>query len=157
MTKERQKTKIDTMTDEVARPEIVVVKWKYIQKEKIEKVTREVEVPVFEEVDLYESIGKKIIGKHRVPVMESYEEEVDVLDDNGFPELVGSGEFVTVEQPKINPEYDETKEYIPRSERPEWCCVGLLGQLPLRKGKPVAPTWGKIKDLSDKVELWLIK
>lgn len=29
----------------------------------------------------------------------------------------------------INPDYDPTKEYIPRSERPEWDPVGMLGKL----------------------------
>lgn len=43
------------------------------------------------------------------------------------------------------------------AQRPEWNCVGLLGQLSLRKGQPVAPTWVKIKDISDEVELWLVK
>lgn len=59
--------------------------------------------------------------------------------------------------PKLNPEYDETQEYIPRQNRPEWNCVGLLGQLPLRKNQPTAPTWIKIKDINKDIELWLIK
>lgn len=29
----------------------------------------------------------------------------------------------------LNPEYDNTKTYTPRSERPEWAVVGLLGQI----------------------------
>lgn len=29
----------------------------------------------------------------------------------------------------INPNYDPSQEYIPRANRPEWDCVGLLGQL----------------------------
>lgn len=157
ITKERQKTKKDVITEEKVSRKIVREKGKYIQKEIIKKVKQKEEVPMFDEVDLYDSTGKTIIGKHQVPVMESYEEEVDVLDEDGMPVLVGTGEFDVVEQPKLNPKYDASKEYIPRSERPEWCCVGLLGQLPLRKGSPVAPTWIKIKDLSDKVELWLVK
>jgi hypothetical protein len=108
-------------------------------------------------VDLYDASGKKKIGKHQVPVMETYEEEIDVKDENGHPVMIGSGKFETKTRPKINPEYDETKEYIPREKRPEWNCVGLLGQLPLRKGQPVAPTWVKIKDISKYVELWLVK
>lgn len=62
-----------------------------------------------------------------------------------------------VKRPKINPEYDSTKEYTPRQDRPEWNCVGLLGQIPLRKNQPVADSWVKIKEISDKVELWLVK
>lgn len=34
--------------------------------------------------------------------------------------------------PILNPEYDPTQEYIPRSERPEWDIVGLLGKLYVR-------------------------
>ena len=30
---------------------------------------------------------------------------------------------------KINPNYDNTQKYLPRSERPEWDAVGLLGKL----------------------------
>jgi hypothetical protein len=90
-------------------------------------------------------------------VMETYEEEIDVLDEKGQPVMVGSGKFETKTRPKVNPQYDETKEYIPREKRPEWNCVGLLGQLPLRKGQPTAPTWIKIKDISKDVELWLVK
>ena len=31
-----------------------------------------------------------------------------------------------------NPDYDPTKEYIPRSQRPEWMPVGLLGKIYVR-------------------------
>lgn len=31
--------------------------------------------------------------------------------------------------PIINTEYDNTKKYIPRSERPEWAAIGMLGKL----------------------------
>ena len=30
---------------------------------------------------------------------------------------------------KLNPNFDPTKEYIPRSQRPEWSAVGLIGKL----------------------------
>lgn len=32
-------------------------------------------------------------------------------------------------QPIVNPDYDPDREYIPRSERPEWAIVGLVGQI----------------------------
>lgn len=35
----------------------------------------------------------------------------------------------TEERPVLNPEYDPDREYIPRSERPEWAVVGLVGQI----------------------------
>jgi hypothetical protein len=75
-------------------------------------------------------------------LMETYEEE---------------GEGVTKTRTVLNPDYDESMDYTPRDQRPEWNCVGLLGQIPLLKGQPTGPNWAKIKDISDKVELWLIK
>ena len=30
---------------------------------------------------------------------------------------------------KLNPHYDPTQEYIPRSKRPEWAVVGMMGKL----------------------------
>jgi hypothetical protein len=155
--KERQKMKKKKIKEEVKRTEVVKVKGKYRQKEITETVEREIEEPVFKEVDLYDSAGKNKIGKHKLPVMETYEEEIDVLDDNGQPVMVGSGKFETKKRPKLNPDYDESKTYIPRQERPEWNCVGLLGQLPLRKGQPVASSWIKIKDISKDVQFWLVK
>ena len=64
---------------------------------------------------------------------------------------------IKVKRPVINPEYNPEQTFIPREERPEWQKVGLLGQLHLTKGQPVAPSWVKMKDISDSVELWLIK
>ncbi len=155
--KERQKVTKKKVKEKVIRTEIVEKKGKYCQVEIEETIEKDVEEPIFKEVDLYYASGKNKIGKHKIPVMETYEEEIDVKDENGQPVMIGSGKFETKTRPKINPEYDETKEYIPREKRPEWNCVGLLGQIPLRKGQPVAPTWVKIKDISNEVELWLVK
>lgn len=38
----------------------------------------------------------------------------------------------TEHRPVLNPKWDSTMEYIPRSERPEWVAVGLMGQLLVR-------------------------
>jgi hypothetical protein len=59
-----------------------------------------------------------------------------------------------------NPAYikpTEENPYIPREERDEWCLVGLLGQVPITKGQPVADNWIKMKDVSDTVEMWFVK
>lgn len=95
-------------------------------------------------------------------IMEEVEEEVY---ENGmknpvhplFNTIETNVKKIKIMKPKINPSFDPTKEYIPRDQRPEWHPVGLLGQLHLRKGQPVAPTWVKIKDVSENVELWLVK
>lgn len=48
-------------------------------------------------------------------------EECAVYDGNGRPEYE--------KVPRINPCYDSSQEYIPRSERKEWSPVGMLGVL----------------------------
>ena len=35
----------------------------------------------------------------------------------------------TERRQKLNPDYDPTQAYVPRSERPEWAAVGMLGKL----------------------------
>ena len=59
---------------------------------------------------------------------------------------------------KTNPEYDATLEesYLPRDKRQEWACVGLLGQLYIRKECIKSPYWRKIKDVDDVKEFWFI-
>ncbi len=93
--KERQKTEKKTTEDEVPRSEIVQLEnGKYVQKEIVEKVPKDIEKPVFEEVDLYDASATKVIGEHKIPVMETYEVEEDVLDEDGKPVMEGTGEFV---------------------------------------------------------------
>ena len=58
---------------------------------------------------------------------------------------------------KLNPDYDESKTYKPREERDEWCLIGLLGQIPITKGQPMADSWIKMKDVSNSVEMYFVK
>lgn len=57
-----------------------------------------------------------------------------ILDDEGNP----TGEFEEIEgafegiRPKLNPNYDHTKPYISRFDRPEWAPIGMLGVLAVR-------------------------
>ena len=130
---------------------------RYVQQIVTEQVTREVEALVFEEVDFYDTDGN-LIGKHKLcRSWTRLEEEQPVLDEEGNPVMVASGEMETVEVPRLNPAYDPEKEYTMRSERAEWHCVGLIGQLPLTKGQPTAPNWIKVKGVSEEVEIWLVK
>jgi len=62
-----------------------------------------------------------------------------------------------VKREKLNPAWDNTRKYIPRKERPEWNIVGLTGRVRIIKGQPTNPNWIKLKDISNKVEEWLIK
>jgi hypothetical protein len=56
-----------------------------------------------------------------------------------------------------NPEWDKTKEYIPRLERKEWSAIGLLGKLRIKKGQVTSPSWIKMSDISDTIEEWFVK
>ena len=58
---------------------------------------------------------------------------------------------------KKNPDYDESKTYSPREERDEWCLIGLLGQIAITKGQPMASNWIKMKDVSNTVEMYFVK
>ena len=69
---ERQKTKTVEVEEEVSNTEIVEEGGKYVEKTTTETVTKQVAEGVTEEVDLYNEAGEKI-GKHTIPVMESYE------------------------------------------------------------------------------------
>lgn len=72
-------------------------------------------------------------------------------DDFGEKSVDEDGNFV------VNPDFDPEVEYIPRSERDEWHIVGLLGQLPVKKGQIVNPNWKLIKNISETVDLYLVK
>jgi hypothetical protein len=72
VTSEKQKTTTKSVEEEVSTTEIVKEGGKYVEKTTTETVTKQVVEGVTEEVDLYNEAGEKI-GKHTVPVMESYE------------------------------------------------------------------------------------
>lgn len=58
---------------------------------------------------------------------EEVEEFEDVLnEETGEIEQKSLGFF---KHPILNPEYDATKEYVNRADRPEWDTVGMLGKL----------------------------
>lgn len=111
---------------------------------------------IMEEYEEDELVPKtKKAGKKDKKITDS--KEKIVKDKDGKPVMVKSGKKIKKQRYKINPKYDENIVYVPRKERDEWCCVGLLGQLPLRKGQPIAPTWVKLYEISDKADMWLVK
>ncbi len=58
-----------------------------------------------------------------------HEVEVPAVLDQAGKVLVPARREV---QPMLNPGWDAAREYIPRSKRPEWVAVGLLGKLLVR-------------------------
>ncbi len=70
------------------------------------------------------------------PILEEVEipertEEIVTVNEEGeeVTETVVIEQAHTEIRQKLNPEYDNTREYIPRSERPEWNAIGVLGKL----------------------------
>ena len=72
-------------------------------------------------------------------------------DDYGSYILNANGER------QLNPDYDPDATYVPREERAEWDCVGLMGKLRIRKGQVTGARWIKMRDVSDTVEEWLVR
>ena len=63
---------------------------------------------------------------------------------------------VTVQVPVVNPDYDSSLEYVPRSDRPEWSAVGLMGKLRVRVGQPVGTRWKLLRHISPTVDEYLV-
>ncbi len=75
-------------------------------------------------------------------------------DEKSVPE----GAVITKEKRrKINPAWNPNQEYIPRKDRSEWNIVGLIGQVRIKKNQPVSSRWIKMKEISENVDLYLIR
>ena len=48
---------------------------------------------------------------------------------------------VTKTSRTYNPDYDKTRDYVPRSHRKEWDAIGLMGKLVVRRGQPIGANW----------------
>ena len=64
---------------------------------------------------------------------------------------------VELKRRKLNPEYDDTKTYIPRDERQEWDAIGMVGKLRMRSGQPTGDRWIKMRDITSDTEEWLVR
>ena len=89
-------------------------------------------------------------GKYLRDEFSTYiQEDYDVTGDDG--------KIVTQQRRKLNPAYNPDNEYIPREQRPEWDCVGLMGKLRIRKDQITGSRWIKMRDISPSVEEWLVR
>lgn len=59
-------------------------------------------------------------------------------------------------KPEVSEDYAE-QEYVGRNQRLEWATVCLLGTVPVFKGQNIGANWIKVKDLSDELDLMIIK
>lgn len=94
------------------------------------KVTREVGFPVFKSVEVWVPADKIS------DIPKDAEREIRMVAEK-------------------NPDYG--KAYMPHRKNPAMVLVGLVGQIPLRKGQEKHPNWFYIKDLDKDTELWLVK
>ena len=75
--------------------------------------------------------GMYLHDEFRRTIYEPAPKMIEILDNEGNP----TGEYEEVKgefegtRPKLNPEYDPTKQYISRFDRAEWSPVGMLGML----------------------------
>ena len=58
---------------------------------------------------------------------------------------------------KLNPDFDPTTTYIPRSRRVEWVQVALLGRVRIHKDAPKHPQWRFLHTVTEDVEEWFIR
>ena len=87
------------------------------------------------EIDIY---GRPIMEEVEVPERKELREVMKepIYDENGneieqekeYEEIIVEEAHTEIRQ-KFNPDYDPTQKYIPRSERPEWAVVGMMGKL----------------------------
>jgi hypothetical protein len=67
------------------------------------------------------------------------------------------GEGTPFERRKLNPEWNESLDYISREDRPEWDAVGLMGKIRIRVGQPTGSRWIKMRDVSVNAQEWLVR
>lgn len=75
-------------------------------------------------------LGKNLFDEFNTPIYETIEEEIE-YEDSETHEI--TKKTVEVRQHKVNPDYDPDKQYVHRSERPEWSTIGFIGVLPVRE------------------------
>ena len=84
---------------------------------------------IYEDVDMVSWFDEKSRFTFDGPVREAKEAKRKIPVD---------AKFYSVKVPRINPDYDETKEYVSRSDRrSEWSCVSLIGTIKVRVGRDV--------------------
>ena len=119
------------------------------------------ELPEGKEVgDVKTEASKEVGDVKEAAVADTYFREHKYHSDR-LPEGVTAPDDAEVieignQRQKLNPDYDDSKEYEERKERDEWHIVGLLGQIPITKGQPTG-NWIKMKDVSDTVEMYFVK
>jgi hypothetical protein len=77
------------------------------------------------------------------------------LPDNAV-EIPNDSNGNSFQRPVHHKLYDD-KSYVSRTDRNEWATICILGVVPMFKGQETGKSWIKIRDLTEELELWLIK
>lgn len=93
-------------------------------------------------------------------IVEPYEQEIEIpiiQEVDGKSEIVKEKKTIICEYLKLNPQFDQSQIYIPRSKRKEWHSIGLVGQVKILKGSVINPNWIRLKSFDDKYDLYFIR
>ena len=115
-----------------------VIEESYFYYEWIEKATNEYENDRIVTKASYDNSPQPVVPENAT---------VRTVDPQGNP----------LTRPKLSPDYDDSIEYVPRSKRPEWAPVGLVGKLRVRKGQPINSKWIKLRDITNDIEEYLVR
>lgn len=105
-------------------------------------------------------LEKKIIKN--IPIKTPLFENYPLYDACGnFIQMIQKQKMKKVSQTfrerKMSPDYDPNQIYQPRSIRPEWNLIGLLGQVLIKNDQRTKSTWKKMKTYNSDSTFYLIK
>lgn len=92
-----------------------------------------------------------------------HEEKYHAYYSNQVPDGIVVSETKQVEtgkqMKKLNPSYDPALSYTPRSNRPEWHIIGMMGQVPVKNGQVLGSSWKLMKNIGDGsvAKMYLVK
>ena len=80
-------------------------------------------------------------------IYEDYDVEHEEIKDEETGKIIEEAWTEHIHTPKQNPEYDPSKPYIKRADRPEWQIVGMMGKIYVRDdGSCVVNGYADVKD-----------
>lgn len=96
---------------------------------------------IFEDIDLVEwsTVTKDHEDKDLVKQFSKYAKDMTTEDDVCARE--NGAKYSKRKVRKLNPEFSSDSKYVPREDRNEWNLIGLLGQVPVKKGEVVSDEW----------------
>ena len=80
-------------------------------------------------------------------IYEDYDVEHEEVKDENTGKVIEEAWTEHIHAPKQNPEYDASKPYVKRADRPEWQIVGMMGKIYVRDdGSCIVNGYADVKD-----------